>query len=229
MRRLIINFIPPIIFNLYLSLRYNSRRITNKNINTLKNFNLKFKVLDFKLIDTNYKYNLQWGWWSRIFEYELVLQKLKDLNASNQSIIHNTCWGYQGCHILFKTELESRYSNVVNSDVQPSSISNTIVHDLRNSCPEDWNNKFDFVLNISTIEEIAYPHIRIFENLLKMVKIGGFLIVTFDLPGLQLDMFERLFGVSIQDTLNPVTGITSPYRMDEFHYLKVGYFVVQKT
>jgi len=228
MRRFLINLTPPVIFNFYLSLRYKSKRIKSRNIKALKNFILEFKMLEFKLIDTNYKYNLQWGWWSRIFEYELVLQKLNDLSSSNQSKIHNTCWGYQGCHILFKSELESRYSNVVNSDIKPSLISNTIVHDLKHPCPEDWNDKFDFVLNISTIEEIDYPHIRIFENLLKMVKVGGFLIVTFDLPGLQLEMFEKLFGVNIQDTPNPVTGITSPYRMDDFHHLKVGYFVVQR-
>ena len=228
MRRFIISLTPPIIFNFYLNLRYRSKRVKRKNIKALKNFKLKFKVLDFKLIDANYKYDIKWGWWSRIFEYELVLQKLKDLNSSSQSLIHNTCWGYQGSHILFKSELESMYSTVVNSDIQPSLIGNTVVHDLRNTCPADWNDKFDFVLNISTIEEIDYPHIQIFENLLKMVKVGGFLISTFDLPGLQLEMFEKLFGVKIQDTHNPVTGISSPYRMDEFYNLKVGYFVIHR-
>ena len=88
--------------------------------------------------------------------------------------------------------------------------------------------KFDFVINVSTIEEIKYPHTKIIENLLGMLKVGGFLIATFDLPGLQLEMVEKLFGRKIQLVSIPVTGRTSPYRMDQFDYLKVGYFVIQK-
>ena len=228
MRKLLKELIPPLIFNFYLKLRYRSKRFDRMSINAIKNFTLKFKVLDFKLIDTSYKYDHKWSWWSRIYEYELVLDKLKELNCSETSLIHNTCWGYEGCHILFKTELESRYSNVVNSDLQSSLITNTVVHDLKLSCPVEWNEKFDFVLNVSTIEEIDNSHIKIFENLLRMVKIKGFLIVTFDLPGMQLDMLESLFSQKIQSTSNPVTGTSSAYRMDRFDFLKVGYFVVQR-
>ena len=125
---------------------------------------MDFKVLEFKLVDIDYKFDYKWGWWSRVYEYELVLQKLHDLNDLKQTWIHNTCWGYQGCHILFKTELEYEFSNVINSDIQPSSVENTEVYDLKTPCPSEWEEKFDFVLNVSTIEEIDYPNIRIFEN-----------------------------------------------------------------
>lgn len=228
MRRIILAITPPAVLRFYLHVRYSPNRFKRKNFEAIKNFAINFKVIEFKLIDTSYKFDYKWGWWSRIYEYELVLQKLRDLSFSKQSWIHNTCWGYQGCHILFKTELESNYVNVINSDIQPSLIANTEVYDLKTPCPSDWEGKFDFVINVSTIEEIDHPHIQIFENLLRMVKVGGYLIATFDLPGMQLDMFEKLFDQKIESTANPVTGITSPYRMDQFDYLSVGYFVIQR-
>jgi hypothetical protein len=228
MRSLILAITPPALLKFYRKLKAKPQRFRNTNLEIIKNFPINFKVIDFKLIDTSDKFDLKWGWWSRVYEYELVLQKLLDLKCSPQSQVHNTCWGFQGCHVLFKSELESLYSNVVNSDVLPSTIANTDIYDLREHCPDEWLGKFDFVINVSTIEEINYPHTQIFENLLKMVKVGGFLIATFDLPGLQLEMIEKLFGRKIQLVDNPVTGGTSVEKMDQFDYLKVGYFVVQR-
>lgn len=228
MRRIIRTLTPPVALKVYRILKAKPQRFSSANIEVIKNFPINFKVIDFKLIDTSYKFDLKWDWWSRVYEYELVLQKLLELKCLPQSQVHNTCWGFQGCHILFKTKLESLYSNVVNSDVLVSTISNTDVYDLRKPCPEEWVGKFDFVVNVSTIEEINYPHTQIIENLLRMVKVGGFLIATFDLPGLQLEMVEKLFGRKIQLVNNPVTGRSSVYKMDQFDYLKVGYFVVQR-
>lgn len=228
MRNTVISLTPPLLLKIYRQIKYNPKKYKQKNLKAINGFEMDFKVLEFKLIDIDYKFDYKWGWWSRVYEYELVLQRLRDLNNLNQPWIHNTCWGYQGCHILFKNELESKFSNVVNSDIQASSIDNTEVYDLKTPCPAEWKEKFDFVLNVSTIEEIDHPHIQIFENLLRMVKIGGYLIATFDLPGMQLDMIEKLFVQKIRSTSNPVTGKTSPYRMDQFQHLKVGYFVIQR-
>ena len=228
MRSLIRALAPPVMLKVYRKLKAKPQRFGRANIEVIKNFPFNFKVIDFKVIDTSYKFDLKWEWWSRIYEYELVLQKLIDLNCSPQSKIHNTCWGFQGCHVLFKSELESLYDNVVNSDVLVSTISNTEVHDLRKNCRDEWIGNFDFVINVSTIEEIKFPHTQIFENLLRMVKVGGFLVATFDMPGLQLEMMEKLFGRKIQLVSNPVTGGTSDYKMDQFDYLNVGYFVVQR-
>jgi hypothetical protein len=219
---------PPAVLKVYRKLRAKRKRFRRANLDVIKNYAFDFKVIDFETIDTSYRYDLKWGWWSRVYEYELVLQKLRDLKCSPASQLHNTCWGFQGCHILFKTELESLYPNVVNSDLLSSTISNTVVHDLKNPCPDEWVGKFDFVINVSTVEEINYPHTLILENLLRMVKVGGFLIVTFDLPGLQLEMVEKLFGRTIKLARNPVTGGTSAHKMEQFDYLKVGYFVVQR-
>ena len=66
---------------------------------------MNFKVIDFKLIDTSVEFDLKWGWWSRVYDYGLVFQKLRELKCSPQSQVHNTWWGFQGCHILFKSEL----------------------------------------------------------------------------------------------------------------------------
>lgn len=156
------------------------------------------------------------------------MNTLRDLNCSQSSRIHNSCWGFQGCHVEFKTELESNYLNVLNSDLRPSPIANTTVYDVSRPCPAEWEGAFDFVINVSTIEEIPHPHIQVFENLLKMAKIGGYLVVTFDFPGIQLDMFETLFGRKIEWTPNPVTGSSSPIREDHWSNLKVGYFVIQR-
>ena len=228
MRNLVISITPPLLIKFYRQVRSKPKTYRSINLKAINGFALDFKVLEFKLVDVEYKFDYKWGWWSRVYEYELVLQKLRDLNNLKQTWIHNTCWGYQGCHILFKTELESEFSNVINSDIQRSPIENTEVYNLKTPPPSKWEEKFDFVLNVSTIEEIDYPHIQIFENLLRMVKKSGYLIATFDLPGMQLDMFEKLFDQKIRLTSNPVTGKSSPYRMDQFEHLKVGYFVIQR-
>lgn len=228
MRSLILALTPPAMLKVYRKLKSKPQRSRRANIGVIENFPIKFKVIDFKLIDTSYKFDLKWDWWSRVYEYELVLQKLLDLNCLPQSKIHNTCWGFQGCHVLFKNELEFFYPNVVNSDLLESTIANTEIHDLRKPCRDEWVGNFDFVINVSTIEEIRYPHTQIFENLLSMVKVGGFLVSTFDLPGLQLEMMEKLFGRKIQLVNDPVTGGSSVYKMDQFDYLNVGYFVVQR-
>jgi hypothetical protein len=118
--------------------------------------------------------------------------------------------------------------SLVSSGSIPPNAGELLVSENMSKFLRYCQKKFDFVLNVSTIEEIDYSHIEIFENLLRMVKIKGYLIVTFDLPGMQLDMFESLFNKKIQTTNNPVTGTSSAYRMDKFDFLKVGYFVVQR-
>ena len=189
---------------------------------------MKFEVLEFSYIDKSFKFDFKWGWWSRIYEYPLVLDQLNNLGWNENSSVHNTCWGSQGCHILFKNELEVGSRFVTNSDINPSTVENTTVLDLRKNPPENWKNSFDFVINVSTLEEIRFPHILVFENLMAMVKPGGYLIATFDLPGLDLKMFEDLFKCKIRQVQERVNGQNSPYQMSQFGQLEVGYMVVKK-
>ena len=174
-------------------------------------------------------FDLKWGWWSRVFEYELAISKLSHFGVNRQSSIHNTCWGYHGSHTLFKNELEQLSGHVTNSDLLFSTISNTTTYDLRETPPENWWNAFDYVINISTIEEIAFSHIKVIDNLLTMVKSGGILIATFDIPGIQLGYVENLLNAEIKQVINPVNGANSPYQMNEYAGLTTGFFVLRKV
>jgi len=228
LKRVIIPFIPPIFINFYNHKRSQPSRFAKANELAIEDFAESFAVLEFSFIDIDLPYDLKWGWWSRIFEYELAISKLRDLGVNYHSSIHNTCWGYHGSHTLFKNELELLSGDVTNSDLLFSTIPNTTIYDLRKTPPDLWRDAFDFVINISTIEEIAFSHIRIIENLLTMVKPGGILIATFDIPGIQLGFVENLLNAKIKRVTNPVTGVNSPYQMNEFAGLTTGFFVLRK-
>ena len=166
------------------------------------------KVKEFKQItitephDTQYK-----AWWSRQYEYPTVLKEIARLKKD--PLIHNTCWGYQDCHVTFKNDLEELYgvSSVVNSDLKKSSYPNTCVWNVCEAPLTEWKEAFDIVLNISTLEEVprdSQP--TAFHNMMELVKPGGHLICTFDLPGLNLLEFEGILGSTYQeDSTNVLT------------------------
>jgi hypothetical protein len=228
MKSFILDLTPPLVLRWYNNFHGRQKRFSRRNNLALRIFDMKFQVLDFSYIDKSFKFDFMGGWWSRIYEYPLVLDQLNKLGWNQDSTVHNTCWGSQGCHILFKDQLEKRTSFVVNSDINSSIVENTTVFDLRKNPPEKWRNYFDFVLNVSTLEEIRFPHVVIFENLLAMVKPGGYLIATFDLPGLDFKMFEELFKRKITQVQERVNGQNSPYQMSQFGQLEVGFMVVKK-
>ena len=194
----------------------------------MANLEFAISVVDFRLLAMHDPYDLKWGWWSRVFEYEKVLETLDQLGGSEDASVHNTCWGWHGSHVLFKDSLDRRFSRAIHSDLRSSTRPGTFVYDVSTRCPAEWVESFDFVINVSTLEEVEHSHIEVFGYLLEMVKPGGHLIVTFDLPGLQLEAFESLFGMSLKDTDEAVTGANSPYPMDEYADLRVGYFVVRR-
>lgn len=61
-----------------------------------------------------------------------------------------------------------------------------------------------------------------------MVKPGGYFICTFDLPGLQLEKFEELFGRKYEVSNNPIAGNNSEVINKRYSHLKCGYMVIQK-
>ena len=75
MRSLILALTPPAVLKVYRKLKAKPHRFKGTNLEIIKNFPFNFKVIDFELIDTTYGFDLKWGWWSRVYEYELVLQK----------------------------------------------------------------------------------------------------------------------------------------------------------
>ncbi len=197
MKSLILDLTPPLVLRWYTDFLGRKTRFYKRNKRAISNFPVKFEVVEFSYIDKSFDFDFMWGWWSRVYEYPLVLNRLAALGFNRNSSIHNTCWGSQGCHVIFKNTLENKSEFVTNSDINSSTILNTAVYDLRKSPPEAWRNKFDFVINVSTLEEIRFPHVVIFENLMLMVKPGGYLIATFDLPGLDIQFFEELFNCKI--------------------------------
>ena len=191
-------------------------------------FPFNFEVLEFSYFDTRDSFNKKWVEWSRIYEYEFVKNRLLTLGANANSKVHNSCWGYQGCHITFKNELASQFPHLINSDIQYSSEINTSVYDLTKKCPQYWKNEFDFVINISTMEEIFSSQLLVLRNLIQMLKSGGHLILTFDFPGLKLELFEKLLDDNIKIPDFPLKK-RFPNRSDVPDHLMVGYLVIRRN
>ena len=105
---------------------------------------------------------------------------LQKLGANENSLIHNTSWGFDGCHITFKNQLDRLYKNVCHSDIRYSELNNTMMYDITKKIEDKYFSYFDYVLNISTVEEVNYPNKDVICNLFEQVKPGGYLIITFD-------------------------------------------------
>ena len=190
-----------------------------------------FEVIEFRTIDISDEYNEKWLFWSRIFEYPIIIKTIKRLKSEHKiqnELIHNTCWGFEDIHKKFKEKLEFDFHKIVNSDILQSNELNTMVYDITKPSPDNMLNKYDFVINVSSIEEIFNNHYKTFRNLFDMVKKGGFLIMTFDLPGLQLDKFEKVFNKKMEITKNPINGINSPINDSRYAGLQVGFLVIKK-
>lgn len=187
------------------------------------------KLLEFRKISIEDKYDETYNdgsAWSRVYEYPLVYDKIKGLYKKN-NLIHNSSWGFAAVHITFKEKLEEHF-NVEHSDLRESLLENTFVYDITKR-EESLKEKYDIVLNISTLEEIKrVKHVDIFFNLLDQVKSGGFLICTFDLPGLQLQSFEDLFEQKIAESGECLNGGNSKLKNNRYTHLNCGLMMVQK-
>lgn len=156
--------------------------------------------------------------WSRIYEYPFAISQLR-------GSIHNTSWGYEGIHLVFRDWLDSHYRNVVHSDVRGPTV-----WDIRTPPPEEWLGRFDTLLSISTLEEVEADHPAIIrDHFLPQLTPGGRAIVTFDVGGFQLAATERWLNQTIRIPERPLTPATSPrpdHTMglpDEF---RVGYLIL---
>lgn len=191
-----------------------------------------YKLLDFRKInlqDETLDIFNDGVSWSRIYEYPLVLKKIKKEYSNKSDIkIHNTSWGYRGIHITFKNYLDTIYKNVLHTDIIKSSFSNTDIYDITKKPSNKYIETFDVVINVSTLEEVKFDHIKSFNNLFTQVKNGGLLIITFDLPGLQIDKFEKLFGVKIKESSFDLNGLNSIIPLDRYKNLNCGIIVLKK-
>jgi len=167
--------------------------------------------------------------WSRVYEYPLVMNMInKYIGYNKDHLIHNTSWGYKDIHITFKDFLDDRYDNVVHSDIKRSRLPKTILMDILRYPPPKFVGHFDVVLNISTMEHILHNHVKIFNNLLSQVRDGGLVIITFDLPILQLDVFNELFNMKFKTDGVSVTNVNSKVPFKRKSELSCGIMVVRK-
>ena len=190
---------------------------------------MQAEILEFQTIDRNFSYDEVWGWWSRVYEYPLILNKIHEIHGKKELKVHNTSWGFGPQHHMFKWRLERCFDSVTSSDIKVSSEPNTIHYDITTIPSRELIACFDVVLNVSTIEEIEPGKQRVsFENLMSMVKPGGILVATFDIPGINLDEFEEMFNRKLIYTSSPISGINSVYPDERYRDLRVGYFVVRR-
>lgn len=193
---------------------------------------MKFNLLDFRKINLSDEYSEYFNdglSWSRVYEYPLVINEIKKYYPKNQDIkIHNSSWGFQGIHVTFKNYLDSIYKNVIHSDIKYSNLEKTMVYDITKSPEDKYKEYFDVVINISTLEEVNFDHLQSFKNLFDQVKIGGLLIITFDLPGLQLNKFEILFDQKLKTSNMDINGFNSKLPFSIFGHLSCGIIVLKK-
>ena len=183
--------------------------------------------IEFRYITKSDEFDDSYSHWSRKYEYPTVINILKNLFMDGTPKIHNTAWGYTETHIKFKNELEMIFgeNNVINSDIRESNVKNTCYYDIK-KLSTDFADKFDCVLNISTLEHLEGGHGLYLKNLYNQVKSGGYLILTFDLPGLQLAVIEDMINKSLAGGSNGrITGGIDSWDPT----LNVGLLVLHKT
>lgn len=189
------------------------------------------KVLEFRYITKNDIFDDTFPHWSRKYEYPTVMDYLFEIydNKEPPIKVHNTSMGFDvDHHIRFKTMLESFFgeTNVVSSDLQPRYLPNSCVYDVTAYPSASFHEAFDCVLNISALEEIPGDHVQHLLNLYANLKVGGYLIITFDLPGFQLERVEEFLGqkISMNEYEDRIVGYGGPW----FDGLNVGLLIIQK-
>lgn len=189
------------------------------------------KLIDFSFFSADDPYDIKFTHeicWSRIYEYPFVLQEIKKTNIPDPWI-HNSSWGFRDIHLVFKTWLDCKF-NVIHSDIRDSTFYNTEIWDITKK--SKYSEEFDIIINISTIEEVPKAsHIEIIKNHLDQLKYGGFLIMTFDYPGADLDSIEKFVGKKIEKRpiqLNPKNSAMPDLKLGLPEEFNVGRMVIQK-
>jgi len=190
-----------------------------------------FKVIDFRFACNDEKFDNKFATpsiWSRPYEYKYVTDFIEENSNKNNIEIHNSSWGFEGVHVIFRDYLD-KLGNCVHSDISNSDFKPTYYYDITEEKPE-FENKFDFVLNISTIEHIESEtnRIKAIENLFKQVKNGGYLILTFDYPRVNLDEIEKLVGVKPIKNGVILNGENSNNQNIRYKDLNIIYLILKK-
>jgi len=179
-------------------------------------------IIEFRTINSDDSFNDErYKHWSRYYEYPTVLDFLTK-NLPIGSKIHNSAWGYEAPnHTNFKEGLESYFGieNVINSDILISQYPNTTTYNLLDSPKPEWIEYFNCVLNISVIEHLEGKSQNVaIQNLYSQVKPGGYFVVTFDMPGVNMEVLTQFCGKSFIEYSNKISGFG----------LNVGLLILQK-
>ena len=91
-------------------------------------------------------------------------------------------------------------------------------------------------MNVSTVEEVNFSHVNIINNLLDQVKVGGYLIITFDYNNkntkgygsIQLEEVEKCFNIKLEDDNNKISGLNSETIEIRNKLLNCGVLIIQK-
>jgi SAM-dependent methyltransferase len=187
-------------------------------------------VIDFRFAEATDKFNVKYEAWSRIYEYEYVLDFIKwnMYKGMEKPKIHNTSWGFEGVHVIFRDDLDL-IGECVHSDIVHSNQRETYFYDITTE-NKVFENKFDFVLNVSTIEHlnIAKERVLAIQNLFKQVKNGGYLILTFDYPRVNLLEIESLVNSKCKEPINPLNGKNSFCQNMNYKNLNIVYLILRK-
>ena len=162
-------------------------------------------IVEFKFITRKDSYNKKWIHWSRKYEYPITFDFIKKYKPSS---IHNTsCGGLdtKDClHLTFCDQINQLCDNTIHSDIwgtngAPKMPSNSNFEFYDITKPYESKNKFDMVINISTLEELSKKDRDLaFINLYNQVNDGGILFLTFDYPHVDINWIEKIIGKKVE-------------------------------
>ena len=130
---------------------------------------------------------------------------------------------------MFKNTLDSFSKNCTHTDIKESPLPHTSTYDITQKPPTELIEKFDFVINVSTVEEVDFNHWIIINNLLLQVQDGGYLIITFDLPGLDINLVESKLNRTLYRPRDLLNGGNSVVQNNRYAYLNCGLLIIQKN
>ena len=188
------------------------------------------KILQFRYINTNDAYDLKYKWCSRIYEYPTILNFIDDV-YSNDMIIHNTSAGHgQDLGFFMKEfigDLNKIYKTVIHSDRLSTPEWNIIKFDL---LADKHEVQYDIVLNISVIEHLPEEYrILALNNLWSILKPNGYLILTFDLPAINISQVENWCdGLCNIKHENAVNGLNSKYPQPQYSGYNFILLIIQR-
>lgn len=188
------------------------------------------KVVQFRYLNTDDECNLKYKWCSRVYEYPTVLKFINSIKFDGIKI-HNTSAGYgQDLGFFMKEfiqDLNSKYDSVVHSDRLATPDWNIERFDILSDIHD---RQYDVVLNISVIEHLpTYQQIDALYNLWSIVKEGGFLVLTFDLPAVNLTLIEDWCGCKCDNKPdNAVNGLNSKFSQPQYDNYNFILLILQK-